>query len=136
MSFETVGYDRKFQIYESALGLAYLAFCNIDERHTIIAAIRGADGVTPLSMQRLRGLELELERIRARGYSFTRSSRSRRVNGLGVPIGRGEQVLGALTLRYPKRAMSEDQAAVRYAGPLAELAERIARVAFAGHTDA
>jgi IclR family transcriptional regulator, mhp operon transcriptional activator len=136
MSFETVGYDRKFQIYESALGLAYLAFCSIDERRTIVAAIRAADGVTLLSVQRLRGLELELERIRVRGYSFTRSSRSRRVNGLGVPIGRGEQVLGALTLRYPKRAMSEDQAAARYAGPLAELADRIALAAFAEREDA
>jgi IclR family mhp operon transcriptional activator len=136
MSFETVGYDRKFHIYESALGLAYLAFCSTDERRTIIAAIRTADGVTPLSVQRLRGLELELDRIRARGYAFTRSSRSRRVNGLGVPVGRGEQVLGALTLRYPKRAMSEDQAASRYAKPLMELAERIAEAAFAERANA
>jgi IclR family mhp operon transcriptional activator len=136
MSFETVGYDRKFQIYESALGLAYLGFCSIDERRTIISAIRLSDGVTPLSAPRLRGLELELERIRARGYAFTRSSRPRRVNGLGVPIGRGEQVLGALTLRYPKRAMSDDEAASRYARPLAELADRIALAALAERSGA
>jgi len=131
MSFETAGYDQKFQIYESALGLAYLAFCSADECRTIVSAIRSPDGVTSLSPQRLRGLELELERIRARGYAFTRSSRPRRVNGLGVPIGHDEQVLGAVTLRYPKRAMSEEQAASRYAKPLAELAARIAHAAFA-----
>src|SRR5947207_1387175 len=49
MSFETVGYDRKFQIYESALGLAYLAFCSVDERRTIIQSIRLADAVTAMS---------------------------------------------------------------------------------------
>jgi len=136
MSFETVGYDRKFQIYESALGLAYLAFCSADECRTIVSAIRSPDGVTPLSPQRLRGLALELERIRVRGYAFTRSSQPRRVNGLGVPIGRDQQVLGAVTLRYPKRAMSEDQAAARYAKPLADLAGRIAQAAFAGRDDA
>jgi len=136
MSFETVGYDRKFQIYESALGLAYLAFCSADECRTIVSAIRLADGVTPLSVQRLRGLELELERIRTRGYAFTRSSRPRRVNGLGVPVGRGDQVMGAVTLRYPKRAMTEEQAASRYARPLTELAERIARAALLERHDA
>ncbi len=129
LSFETVGYDRKFQIYESALGLAYLAFCSLDERRTIMSTIRMADGVTPMPAQRLRALALELERIRACGYAFTRSSRPRRVNGLAVPIGHGEQVVGALTLRYPKRAMSEDEAASRYARSLAELADRIARAA-------
>jgi IclR family mhp operon transcriptional activator len=136
MSFETVGYDRKFQIYESALGLAYLAFCSVDERRTIISTIGGADGATPPSVQRLRGLELELERIRERGYAFTRSGRLRRVNGLGVSIGRGERVLGALTLRYPKRAMSEDEAAARFARPLAELADRIAQAALTERVDA
>jgi IclR family transcriptional regulator, mhp operon transcriptional activator len=131
MSFETVGYDRKFQIYESALGLAYLAFCSADERRTIIQSIQLADGATMLSPQRLRSLDHELARIRERGYAFTRSPRPRRVNGLAVPIADGEQVLGALTLRYPNRAMTEDEAALRFARDLRELANRVARSAFA-----
>lgn len=131
MSFETVGYDRKFQIHESALGLAYLAFCSAEECMTIVHAIRASDGITPLAKQRRRGLELELTRIRQRGYAFTRASGPRRVNGLAVPIMHGEHILGALTLRYPKRAMSEDDAAVRYAAQLERLAARIAEAAFA-----
>jgi hypothetical protein len=40
-------------------------------------------------------------------------------------------VLGALTLRYPKRVMTEEQAAARYAALLAATARRIAVRAFA-----
>ena len=70
--------------------------------------------------------------VRERGYAFTRSTRSRRVNGMAVPIVRGQQVLGALTLRYPKRVMSEDQVAARFAAQLAATARQIASHAFEG----
>ena len=49
---------------------------------------------------------------------------------MAVPIVRGQQVLGALTLRYPKRVMTEEQAAARYAAPLAATARQIAAGAF------
>ena len=82
--------------------------------------------------QRL-ALERHLALVKERGYAFTRSTRSRRVNGMAVPIVRGSHVLGALTLRYPKRAMSEEQAAARFAGPLAATARQIAARAFEAH---
>lgn len=135
MSFETVGYDRKFRIYESALGLAYLAFCDAEERRSIVQSIGTADGGAALSAQRLKGLEQELAQVRTRGYAFTRSDRPRRVNGLAVPVVDGAQVLGALTLRYPKRAMTEGEAASRYARALADLAGRVAQAAFAARND-
>ena len=126
MSFETAGYDQRFRIYESALGLAYLAFCAADERRSIIEA---AEAVRFSAAQR-GALERHLALVRERGYAFTRSTRSRRVNGMAVPIARGQQVLGALTLRYPKRVMSEEQAAARFAAPLAATARQIAARAF------
>lgn len=125
MSFETAGYDLKFRIYESALGLACLAFCPADERRSIIAAIQSAGGA-PLAKARLTALDRELRLIRQRGFSFTRSARSPRVNGMAVPIIHGDHVLGALTLRYPKRAMTEDEVARRFAGPLQAVADAIA----------
>lgn len=130
MSFEPSGYDLKFQIHESALGLAYLAFCTPVERTTIVRSIRLPDGQGALPDQQRRALDRELLEIRERGYSFTRSSRSRRVNGMGVPIVHGEHVLGALTLRYPKRAMTEDEIAARHGPALLKLAGRIAIAAF------
>lgn len=129
MSFETAGYDLRFQIYESALGLAYLAFCSPDERRSIIDAVVTRDGGKLSASQRAL-LTRRLTLIRERGYAFTRSARSRWVNGMAVPIVHGQHVLGALTLRYPKRVMTEDVAAVRYAAELTELAREIAAQAF------
>jgi IclR family transcriptional regulator, mhp operon transcriptional activator len=130
MSFETAGYDLKFRIYESALGLAYLAFCPADERRSIVeAADVLRDGGRFSDAQRI-ALERHLALVRERGYAFTRSARSRRVNGMAVPIVRGPNALGALTLRYPKRVMTEDQVAARFAAPLAATARQIAASAF------
>lgn len=131
MSFETVGYDLKFRIYESALGLAYLAFCAADERRSIIEAASALREEGRFSEAQGNALDRHLATVRERGYAFTRSTRPRRVNGMAVPIVRGSQVLGALTLRYPRRAMSEDQAAARFAAHLAATARQIAGDAFA-----
>jgi IclR family mhp operon transcriptional activator len=134
MSFETAGYDLRFRVYESALGLAWLAFCPADERRSILdAADAAGDDDRPSAA--LRGaLERHLALVRERGYAFTRSARSRRVNGMAVPIVQGQHVLGALTLRYPKRAMTEEQAAARFAADLTAIAREIATAAFeAGH---
>lgn len=129
MSFETSGYDLRFRIYESAVGLAYLAFCSAEERRSIVDAAETKDGAKLSAAQRAV-LSRRLAVVREHGYAFTRSAQSRRVNGLAVPIVRGEHVLGALTLRYPKRVMSEDQAAQRYAVELTALAREIAARSF------
>lgn len=130
MSFETVGYDLRFRIYESALGLAYLAFCAADERRSIIEAAGLTRDDGGFSDAQRIALERHLALVRERGYAFTRSARSRRVNGMAVPIVRGAHVLGALTLRYPKRVMTEDQVAARFAARLAATARQIAAGAF------
>lgn len=115
LSFESAGYDRKFKIYESALGLAYLAFCPTEERSSMIRSVSEPQVPNGISSRQRAALERELARIRGRGFSFTRPSRPRRLNGLAVPIVKDGHVLGALTLRYPRRAMTEDEAAARYA---------------------
>jgi IclR family mhp operon transcriptional activator len=129
MSFETVGYDLKFRIYESALGLAYLAFCAADERRSVVEAAAREDEARFTAAQRM-ALDRYLAIVRERGYAFTRSARSRRVNGMAVPIVHGRHVLGALTLRYPKRVMTEDQVAARFAARLGATARQIAERAF------
>lgn len=56
-------------------------------------------------------------------------SRPSRLNGIAVPILWGEQVLGAVSLSYPKSAMTEAQAATRWVSKLNALARQIAEAA-------
>jgi IclR family mhp operon transcriptional activator len=134
MSFETAGYDLKFQIHESALGLAYLAFCTADERRSILAASEASRIDERAAALQRPALERYLATVRERGVAFTRSTRSRRVNGMAAPIQHGQHVIGALTLRYPKRAMTEDQVVTRYGARLVATAREIATRVFTERT--
>jgi DNA-binding IclR family transcriptional regulator len=64
--------------------------------------VAGSNGLPPLD----RSPWNQLVEIRRRGFAVTRSSHPSRLNGIAVPILWGEQVLGAVSLRYPKSAMT------------------------------
>lgn len=119
LSFEPTGYADRFPVLESALGRAWLAFCPEDERRAILREIEARGGA----------LRVALAEIRAQGFAFTRSTRQDRLNGLAVPILGGDHVLGCLSMRFPKSAMSEAEAARRYLAPLSATARRIAEAA-------
>jgi IclR family mhp operon transcriptional activator len=64
--------------------------------------------------------------VRVAGYAFTASARVSRIHGIAVPIRHRQRMLGSLSMRFPRSAMSEEQAAGRYARRLAILARAIA----------
>jgi len=65
-------------------------------------------------------------RIRHDGYSFTVLPRSGRLQGIGVAICDGERVMGCLSMRFIRSAMTEEEAGRRYGAPLNTLAAAIA----------
>mgnify|MGYP003345337787 CR=1 FL=1 len=117
MAFETAGYNRKSPLVFGALGRVWLAFASDEERRTALkaAGIR----LTPT-------LANALQRIRDDGHAFTRPPRPTRLHGFGVPILRGERVLGGLSLRFPRSALSEDEVVRRFARPMTAMARAIA----------
>jgi IclR family mhp operon transcriptional activator len=130
LSFEPTNYDAKLRIFASALGRVYFAFCSQREQSMILREIRVRDGQRKLIAPRQTALEQQMVEIRSRGFAATRSSRPSRLNGIAVPILRGEHVLGAVSLRYPKSAMTEAQAATRWVSKLNALADQIAEAAY------
>jgi IclR family transcriptional regulator, mhp operon transcriptional activator len=130
LSFERANYDAKLSIFASALGRVYFAFCSQRERSMILREISALDGRKKFVAPQRFALERQLVEIRSRGFAATRSSRPSRLNGIAVPILRGEHVLGAVSLRYPKSAMSEAQAATRWVSKLNALADEIAEAAY------
>jgi IclR family transcriptional regulator, mhp operon transcriptional activator len=126
LSFERTNYDAKLPIFASALGRVYFSFCSQRERSMILQELHAQRGF--VAAQQIT-LERHLVEIRSRGFATTRSSRPSRLNGIAVPILWGEQVLGAVSLRYPKSAMTEAQAATRWVSKLNALARQIAEAA-------
>jgi IclR family mhp operon transcriptional activator len=130
LSFERTNYDAKLSIFASALGRVYFAFCSQREQSMILREIRAREGPRKLTGARQTALEQQMVEIRSRGFAATRSSRPSRLNGIAVPILWGEHVLGAVSLRYPKSAMTEAQAATRWISKLNAVAGQIAQAAY------
>ena len=65
-------------------------------------------------------------RVRRDGYAFTVLPRTGRLQGIGVAIRKGDRVMGCLSMRFIRSAMTEEEAGARYGMPLNALASAIA----------
>src|SRR5215472_584148 len=101
MSFEAAGYNRRSPMLQGALGRAWLAFSSQAERHTVLRGIGARQG--PVLMA-------AFDQIHRAGFAFTRVSRPTRIHGMAVPILGADRVLGCLSMRFPRSAMSEEVA--------------------------
>jgi IclR family mhp operon transcriptional activator len=120
MAFEGAGLNLPRPLLISALGRAWLAFCSEEERRAIL---RDMGGLSPRQEAALRAA---LDRIRRVGWAFTMPPRPTRLHGIAVPIRRGRRMLGSLSIRFPRSAMSEDDVARRFGRALQQLARTIA----------
>jgi IclR family mhp operon transcriptional activator len=117
MSFETAGFNRRSPLLIGALGRAWLAFCPDDERRAIL---RGA------GIRQGPALTAALQVIRHAGWAFTVPPRPTRLHGMAVPILDKDRVVGCISIRFPRSAMSEDEVSARYGRRLQTLARAIA----------
>lgn len=117
MSFERAALQKRSPILSSALGRAWLAFCSAEERRAVLRDL----GVRPDAK-----LTAAFARIRRDGYAFTVLPRTGRLQGIGVAIRKGDRVMGCLSMRFIRSAMTEEEAGLRYGAPLNTLAATIA----------
>ncbi|WIM14347.1 helix-turn-helix domain-containing protein [Enhydrobacter sp.] len=117
MSFERAALQRRSPILSSALGRAWLAFCSTEERRR---ALRD------LGIVHDARLAAAFARIRRDGYAFTIVPRQSRLQGIAVAIRQDKRVLGCISMRFLRSAMSEAEAGARYGAPLNALAAAIA----------
>lgn len=117
MSFEASGYNLKSPLLMGALGRAWLAFCPDGERRSLLREA----GVRPSP-----ALASAFERIRSDGHAFTQAPRPTRIHGIAVPLLDGDRVLGSISMRFPRSAMSEQTVARRFGKRLTALAQQVA----------
>ena len=117
MSFERTALDRRSPILSGALGRAWLAFSAEEERRAILR---------DLGVRYDAKLAAALARIRRDGHAFADLPRPARLQGIAVAIRRNDRVLGCISMRFTRSALSEAEAGERYGPPLTALARAIA----------
>lgn len=120
MSFESAGLNSRRSVLQSAVGRVWLAFCSDEERRTILRDLGG------LGPRRQVALDAALLNIRRTGHAFTPLSVPTRLHGMAVPIRHRQRMLGCLSMRFPRSALSEEEAAARHVRALAQIARAIA----------
>lgn len=117
MSFERSALQRRSPILTGALGRAWLAFCSDEERRAVLR---------DLGVRSNASLAAAFARIRRDGYAFAVLPRPGRLQGIAVAIRNGPRVLGSISMRFTRSAMTETEAGARYGAPLNTLARTIA----------
>ena len=117
MSFERTALHRRSPILSGALGRAWLAFSADDERRAILR---------DLGVRHDAKLAAAFARIRRQGHAFSVVTRPARLQGIAVAIQSNDRVLGCISMRFTRSAMSEAEAGARYGAPLTALARAIA----------
>jgi IclR family mhp operon transcriptional activator len=117
LSFERTALQRRSPILSGALGRAWLAFSAEEERRTILR---------DLGVRYDARLGAAFARIRRDGHAFAVPERSQRLQGIAVAICRNDRVMGCISMRFVRSAMSEGEAGARFGAPLNALARAIA----------
>lgn len=117
MAFERAALNKRSPILSSAVGRAWLAFSTADDRRAILNG---------LGIDEDHDLAAAFARIREDGYAFTVVSRQSRLQGIAVAIRKEQRVLGCISMRFIRSALSEAEAGTRYGTPLNAMADAIA----------
>ncbi len=122
--------DMRLSLFTRALGRAYLAFCEDEEREALISMADVADNPENIAVQNRRSLDATLELIRRQGYAL-RDPKVRPVSKtLAVPVFDAQRVVGSIGVTWFTSTMSDAEAVKRYLGLLQEVAAS-ARLALA-----
>lgn len=109
----------------SALGRAYFAFCDDEERETVMALMRNSKARRNAMARDEKAVARLVAGIRKRGFATTTPLPGEPLQGMAVPVFENGKAVAAITLRYFSSAMSEAEAARRYVKSLQEAAEAV-----------
>jgi len=117
-------------LLECAAGRAHIAFCNDEERETVLGGFQTrASESSAMSLELITGSDL-IEQIRAKGFAeYARTHHNAtpgRTSAFAVPVLSSGKLKACLTLVFFAKAYSMEDALVRYLAPMQALASSIA----------
>ena len=109
----------------TSTGRVYLAFCSAEQRETLLGMLSHSDDPLNTLARQPERLKVMLDEVRRQGYSCLESP-SRSDSNLAVPLMADNRILGGLTIRYIRSAMSQDEAVEKFLPALQATAAAIA----------
>ena len=126
----------RLSLVSRALGRAYLAFCDADEKEALIQMLRKSRQPEDATARNKSALRAILKETCKRGLA-TRDPHVRTVsNTLAVPVYEQSRVVASVGLTFISSAMDPDQAIKKYRDDLFDLSAGITRRLDAGSTSA
>lgn len=117
--------NMRLSLVTRALGRAFLAFCDDDEREHILNALRASRDPEDSPAQNPDEIQAVLATIRASGYA-TRHPGFRPVsNTVAVPVFDGQRVVATVGLTFISSALKPEQAVKDHLGEIKDIAVRI-----------
>lgn len=117
----------RLSLVSRALGRAYLAFCDDNERDALIKMIRKSSNREDAVAKNEGAMRTLIAEVRRRGVA-TRDPNVRAVsNTLAVPIRESGRVVASVGLTFISAAMTQDEALDRYRSALLDLSQDISR---------
>jgi len=116
--------DMRLSLFTRALGRAYLAFCEEDEREALISLADVDKDPENAAAQPRQSLDATLELIRRQGYAL-RDPKVRPVSKtLALPVFDAYRVVGSIGVTWFTSTMSDEEAVGRYLGMLQSVADQ------------
>lgn len=117
--------NMRLSLVSRALGRAYLAFCDREQRRALLDMLQRSDNQEDALAHDRPALLAGLRKVRQQGYAL-RAPGVRPVSGtLAVPVLEGQQVIATLGMTWIASAVSDEQAIARYLQPLCQVSAQI-----------
>ncbi|GAA5236717.1 DNA-binding transcriptional regulator [Verticiella sediminum] len=115
----------RLSLVTRALGRAYLAFCDDEQRAALLCTLRRSEDPEIGPRRDWNALEVELERIRAQGYALREAGVRPVSNTLAVPVHQTGRLVASVGMTFFSSTVTVEQAVARFLPELRELAEGI-----------
>jgi IclR family mhp operon transcriptional activator len=115
----------RLSLVTRALGRAFLAFCDNDERDFILKALSVSSDPEDALARNLPAVRRVLSETRARGYA-TRDPKVRPVsNTIAVPVFENKRVVATIGLTFISSALKQDDAVREHLGQVKDISLQI-----------
>jgi len=127
LSFHKITVRRRMPLATTSSGRAYLAFCDEEERQSLLDRLAAEPGSVLRDGEARAALEALLAQQRRAGHAWNNGEwmTERKILAIAVPVSNGERVAGSINIVMMRSALTLTEARRKFLPPLQEAAQRI-----------